>query len=202
MIRFFDILFSAIGIMVFLPIFIVIYLFIVLESKGGGFYRQNRVGKNSIDFKLYKFRTMSVGADKSGLLTIGGNDARVTKIGYFLRRFKLDELPQLLNVLKGDMSLVGPRPEVRKYVELYTPEQQMVLSVRPGITDYASIEYVDENRILGLSSDPERAYIEKVMPEKIKLNMKYIRNRTVKEYFRVIFLTIRVIFGKKEIVMD
>ncbi len=194
MIRFFDILFSAIGIILLLPIFIIVYIFIIIESRGGGFYLQDRVGRNGIDFKLYKFRTMSKGADKKGLLTVGGNDARITKTGSFLRRFKIDELPQLFNVLKGDMSLVGPRPEVRKYVDLYNTEQQIILAVRPGITDYASIEYVDENRILGLAENPEKAYIQEIMPAKIKLNMKFIENRSIVEYFRVIFLTVKAIF--------
>lgn len=197
MIRFFDILFSTLGIIVLLPIFIITYLLIILESKGGGFYLQNRVGKNGIDFELYKFRTMSVGADKKGLLTVGGSDARITRTGLYLRRFKIDELPQLFNVLKGDMTLVGPRPEVRKYVDLYTPEQRIILSVRPGITDYASIEYVDENRILGLAENPELAYINEILPEKIKLNLKFIQNRSIKEYFKVIFLTSKAIFQTK-----
>lgn len=197
MIRFLDMLFSAIGIILLLPLFVLVYLLIVLESKGGGFYLQNRVGKDGVDFKLFKFRTMRVGSDKKGLLTIGGNDGRITKVGLLLRRFKIDELPQLFNVLKGDMSMVGPRPEVRKYVDLYTPKQQIILSVRPGITDYASIVYVDENRILGLAADPEKAYIEEIMPEKIKLNMKFIQNRSIKEYVYVIFLTIKSIFISK-----
>ena len=130
-----------------------------------------------------------VGADKKGLITVGGRDPRMTRTGYLIRKYKLDELPQLFNVLKGDMSLVGPRPEVRKYVDLYTDEQKKLLSVRPGITDYASIEYVDENMILGEASDPDRAYIEQIMPDKIRYNMKYICNRSVKEYFKIIFLT-------------
>ena len=194
MIRFFDILFSVVGILILLLLFAFIYILIILESKGGGFYLQNRVGKNGIDFKLFKFRTMRAGSDKEGLLTVGNRDFRITKTGMFLRRFKLDELPQLFNVLKGDMSLVGPRPEVRKYVELYTPDQRGILSVRPGITDYASIVYVDEDRILGLADDPEKSYISEIMPEKIRLNMKYIQDRSIKEYFCVILLTIKVIF--------
>ena len=132
---------------------------------------------------------MRVGADKKGLITVGGRDPRITYSGYFIRKYKIDELPQLLNVLKGDMSIVGPRPEVRKYVDLYTDEQRLVLSIKPGITDYASIEYIDENEILGKSSDPEKTYIEDIMPEKIKYNMKYINNKTLFEYFKIIFLT-------------
>ena len=135
-------------------------------------------------------RSMRIGADKQGLITVGGRDPRITRIGYFIRKYKLDELPQLFNVLKGDMSLVGPRPEVRKYVELYTEEQRRVLSVRPGITDYASIEYVDENTILGQAEDADKAYVEQILPDKICYNMKYIEHRSVKEYFNIIFLTI------------
>lgn len=132
---------------------------------------------------------MRTGADKHGLITVGGRDPRITSTGYFIRKYKLDELPQLFNVLKGDMSLVGPRPEVRRYVNLYTDEQRKVLSVRPGITDYASIEYVDENTILGQAEDADKAYIELIMPDKIKYNMIYINNRSVKEYFKIIVLT-------------
>lgn len=190
MIRLLDILFSFIGIVILSPVFLILYIAIRLESKGGGFYKQIRVGKDSKDFGLYKFRSMRVGADKKGLITVGGRDPRITKVGYFIRKYKLDELPQLFNVLTGDMSLVGPRPEVRKYVELYTDEQKKVLSVCPGITDYASIEYVDENEILGKADDPDKAYIEQIMPDKIRYNMKYINNQSVKEYFKVIFLTI------------
>ena len=190
MIRFFDILFSFIGLIILSPLFVVVYICVVLSSRGGGFYVQSRVGKNGGDFNLYKFRSMRIGADRSGLITVGKRDSRVTRIGYFIRKFKLDELPQLLNVLKGDMSFVGPRPEVRKYVNMYTPEQRKVLSVRPGITDYASIEYIDENAILGSASDPDKAYIEQIMPDKIKYNMKYINHQTIGEYFKVIFLTL------------
>lgn len=149
-----------------------------------------RVGRNGKDFYVYKFRSMRVGSDKQGLITVGGRDPRITRIGYFIRKYKLDELPQLFNVLKGDMSLVGPRPEVRKYVDLYTDEQRKVLSVRPGITDYASIEYVDENMILGQAEDADKAYVEQIMPDKIRYNMKYIEHRSVTEYFKIIFLTI------------
>jgi lipopolysaccharide/colanic/teichoic acid biosynthesis glycosyltransferase len=189
MIRLFDIVFSIIGIILLLPLFLIIYLLIIVESKGGGFYIQSRVGKDGVDFKLLKFRSMSSGSDKKGLITVGGNDPRITKVGFFIRRYKLDELPQLFNVLIGDMSLVGPRPEVRKYVNLYSKEQLKVLNIRPGITDYASIEYVDENIILGRAKDPKSAYIEGILPDKIRLNMKYIENQNLKEYFHIIFLT-------------
>lgn len=190
MIRFLDIVFSIVGLLVLFPFFFLIYVLICLESKGGGFYSQMRVGKNGREFKLYKFRSMRVGADKQGLITVGGRDPRVTRMGYVIRKYKLDELPQLLNVLKGDMSLVGPRPEVRKYVDMYTEEQWKVLSVRPGVTDYASIEYVDENSILGDAADPDKAYVEQIMPDKIQYNMKYINKCSVGEYFKIICLTI------------
>ena len=190
MIRFFDFILSLVGLVVLAPIFIVLVIWIKIDSKGPVFYKQVRVGQNGIDFGLFKFRSMVVGADKKGLITVGGRDPRITRSGYFIRKYKLDELPQLINVLLGDMSLVGPRPEVRKYVDLYTDEQQKVLSVKPGITDYASIEYMDENEVLGKSSDPEKTYIEEIMPEKIKYNMKYIQNKNVSEYFKIIFLTL------------
>lgn len=191
MIRFFDIIFSALGLVVLAPVFVAICLKIKLGSKGGCFYIQERIGKDGKPFGLYKFRTMRIGADSEGLLTVGEHDQRITRIGYFLRKTKMDELPQLLNVLKGEMSLVGPRPEVRKYVDLYTEQQRRVLSVRPGITDYASIEYVNENELLSQAEDPERTYIEKVMPAKIQLNMRYLEHYTVVEYFKIIFLTFK-----------
>ena len=190
MIRFFDILFSFLGILFLFPVFLFLYIAIRLESKGGGFYKQRRVGRNGKDFYVYKFRSMRIGSDRQGLITVGGRDPRITRIGYFIRKYKLDELPQLFNVLKGDMSLVGPRPEVRKYVDLYTDEQRKVLSVRPGITDYASIEYVDENTILGQAEDADKVYVEQIMPDKIHYNMKYIEHRSEMEYFKIIFLTI------------
>jgi lipopolysaccharide/colanic/teichoic acid biosynthesis glycosyltransferase len=190
MIRIFDILLSILGIIVLAPVLLLVYFVIVLESKGGGFYLQKRVGLNGVDFKLFKFRSMHIDADKHGLITIGGKDSRITKIGIVIRRFKLDELPQLFNVIKGDMSLVGPRPEVRKYVDLYTSEQLKVLKVRPGITDYASVEYASENELLGAAKDPDKVYVDQIMPDKIRLNMKYIDHQNLKEYFKVIFLTI------------
>ena len=194
MIRLIDIIFSAVGLLLLSPLFLIIYVLIRCESKGGGFYCQQRVGKDGRMFGLYKFRSMRTGSDKKGLITVGGHDSRITRMGYFIRKYKIDELPQLWNVLKGDMSLVGPRPEVKKYVELYTEEQRRVLSVRPGITDYASIEYVDENEILGKADNPDRVYVEEIMPAKIKLNMRYIENRSLKEYFKIIGLTFINIF--------
>ena len=189
MIRFFDFIFSGFGLIVLSPLFLILYFLIRLESKGGGFYAQTRIGKDGVPFKLYKFRSMRTGADKGSLITVGGHDPRITKMGYFIRKYKLDELPQLWNVFIGDMSLVGPRPEVERYTKLYTEEQKKVLTVRPGITDWASIEYVDENVILGQAEDPDKAYIEQIMPDKIKYNMKWINNQGVVEYFKIIFMT-------------
>lgn len=197
MIRFFDLLFSLVGIVLLSPLLIIVYVVIIIESKGGGFYTQQRVGLNGLDFKLYKFRSMAVGSDKKGLITVGGNDARITQIGLFIRKFKIDELPQLFNVLIGDMSLVGPRPEVRKYVDLYTNVQRKVLNVKPGITDYASIEYANENEILGKADDPDKMYIDEIMPAKIELNIKFIENKGLKEYFNIIFLTFYKIVSNK-----
>lgn len=190
MIRFFDIIFSLLGIIILSPFFIIIYVWIRLESPGDGFYVQQRIGRFGQPFGLYKFRSMRIGADRNGELTIG-NDNRITRIGGFLRKYKIDELPQLFNVLKGEMSLVGPRPEVERYVKLYSDVQRQVLNVRPGITDYASIQYADENTILGQAEDPEREYIEHIMPDKIRINMQYINNHTLKEYFKIILLTIQ-----------
>lgn len=188
--RIFDIFFSLFGLIVLSPFLFIIALLIVLGSKGGAFYKQVRVGKGGQDFELFKFRSMRPDSDKEGLLTVGGRDPRVTKIGYFIRKYKIDEFPQLLNVLIGDMSLVGPRPEVRKYVNLYTEEQKKVLSVRPGMTDYASIEYSNENDLLAKSSEPEKTYIEEIMPAKLKLNMKYIAEQGLGTDLRIIFRTI------------
>ena len=196
MIRFFDFVFSLLGIVFLSPLFVVVYILIIIESKGGGFYTQQRVGLNGVEFKLFKFRSMSFDSDKKGLITIGGNDERITNIGLIIRKFKIDELPQLFNVLLGDMSIVGPRPEVRKYVDLYTKDQRKVLNVKPGITDYASIEYANENEILGNANDPDKMYIYEIMPAKIKLNIKYIENKSLKEYFNIIFLTFFKIVSK------
>jgi len=189
MTRFFDILLSVIGLLLFSPLLILIYIIIRCGSRGPGFYKQNRIGKGGVPFRLIKFRTMRIGSNKGRLITVGGRDTRITKVGYYLRKYKLDELPQLWNVLKGDMSLVGPRPEVEKYVRLYTPEQLVVLNIRPGITDYASIAFSNENEILGKAENPERMYIEEIMPQKINYNLKYINNPSLKEYFKIIFLT-------------
>ncbi len=190
LIRLLDIVLSLLGLIFLLPIFLILAVWIKFDSQGSIFFRQIRVGKDGKDFRIYKFRTMIVNAEKMGIITIGERDPRITNSGYFLRKYKLDELPQLINVLKGEMSFVGPRPEVRKYVEMYNQEQLKILTVKPGITDYASIEYINEDEILGKSLDPEKTYIEEIMPQKIKYNMKYINNKTVIEYFKIIFLTI------------
>lgn len=190
LIRLLDIVLSLLGLIFLLPIFLILAVWMKFDSQGSIFFRQIRVGKDGKGFRIYKFRTMIVNAEKMGIITIGERDPRITNSGYFLRKYKLDELPQLINVLKGEMSFVGPRPEVRKYVEMYNQEQLKILTVKPGITDYASIEYINEDEILGKSSDPEKTYIEEIMPQKIKYNMKYINNKTVIEYFKIIFLTI------------
>lgn len=188
--RIFDLVLAAIFLILLAPLFIFIAIRIKLDSKGSVFYKQVRVGLNGKDFGIYKFRTMFVGADKKGLLTVGGNDSRITKPGLFLRKYKLDELPQLINVFFGDMSIVGPRPEVRKYVELYSKEQLEVLSVKPGITDYASIEYSKENEILAKANDPEATYINEIMPAKLALNQKYIREQSFVTDLRIILQTL------------
>ena len=193
--RCFDLFFSILGIILLLPVFLFVALWICIDSWGTVFYRQQRVGRNGIDFTLYKFRTMKVGADKNGLLTVGGRDPRITRSGYLLRKYKLDELPQLFNVLIGDMSLVGPRPEVRRYVNYYTTDQKMVLNVKPGITDYASIEYSEENELLAKAADPEKYYIEEVMPAKLLLNRKYIDEQDMATDMRIIWRTLKKIWS-------
>ena len=193
--RLFDLMITIPMLLLVSPFFLIIALLIKLGSNGPVFYMQTRVGLNSSDFKIFKFRTMHVNADKAGLLTVGGRDPRVTPIGFFLRKYKLDELPQLLNVLFGSMSLVGPRPEVRKYVDLYNAEQQKVLSVKPGITDYASIEYSKENELLAKSNDPERTYIDEIMPAKLLLNQKYIAEKSLTTDMKIIWLTFKKIIS-------
>ncbi len=188
--RGFDIFFSSIGIFFLFPAFLFISLFIVIESRGGIFFSQKRVGRDNRDFFLLKFRTMKTGSEKGSQLTIGSRDPRITNVGYFLRKNKLDELPQLINVFLGDMSFVGPRPEVRKYVDLYTPEQKRILSLKPGITDYSSIFYSDESELLSKAANPEEFYISRVMPEKIKMSLKYLENGGIGADFKIIFLTI------------
>ncbi len=188
--RLFDIVFSLVGFILILPFLIIICLIVIMESRGGIFYRQSRVGKNNMDFKILKIRTMYKDSDKKGLLTVGSRDARITKTGYFLRKYKIDELPQLINILMGQMSFVGPRPEVRKYVELYNAEQMKVLSVRPGLTDLASLIYYNESEYLSTFDDPEQNYIRVVMPHKIALNLEYIRKQNFWQDIRIIFKTL------------
>ena len=192
--RLFDIFFSLFGILILFPFFLIISLLIIVDSKGGIFYLQSRVGKASKDFKLFKFRTMKTDSDKKGLLTVGSKDSRITKIGYYLRKYKIDELPQLINVLNGTMSFVGPRPEVRKYVDLYNEDQLQILNVQPGITDFASLEYFNENDLLAKSDNPEKTYIEEVIPAKITLNKKYIANPSLGTDVSIILKTIKKIF--------
>ena len=191
--RLFDIIFSFIGIIILLPFFLMFAIMIIVSSGFPVFYFQKRVGRDGIDFSLVKFRTMKINSHKKGLLTVGEKDSRITSMGYFLRKYKMDEFPQLFNVLFGDMSLVGPRPEVRKYVEMYNAEQKKVLSVKPGITDYASIEYSNENSILVKSENPERLYINEVMPAKLKLNLKYIKEQNFFTDLKIIFKTMEKI---------
>ena len=197
LIRFFDLCFSVTGLLLLSPLLLAIAVAVRADSRGPVFYRQLRVGRHGKDFTLYKFRTMRPGADRAGLLTVGDGDARITRPGRFLRRSKLDELPQLLNVLGGSMSLVGPRPEVRKYVDQYNEEQRRVLSARSGITDAASIAYRDENAILGRAADPERTYIEEVMPAKLRLSMPYALRPTVGRYFTLVLQTAWLLAGRK-----
>lgn len=193
--RIFDVLFSILGLIILFPVFIVTGILIKLEKDGGPvFFNQKRVGKADKDFTLHKFRTMRVNTEKEGYLTVGNKDRRITAAGDFLRRYKIDELPQLFNVLKGDMSFVGPRPEVRKYVMQYNKEQLKVLEVRPGITDVASIAYRNENEILAKAEKPEEFYIKEIMPEKIKLNLEYIKDRSFFKDVKVIMKTLGVIF--------
>ena len=190
--RIFDITLSLFGLIILLPFMLIIAILIKLDSKGPVFFKQIRVTKNGREFKIFKYRTMRVGSDKYSQITVGKDD-RITKIGSFLRKYKLDEIPQLINVLIGDMSLVGPRPEVPKYVALYTDEQKEILKVRAGITDYASIEFSNENDLLASEEDPEKAYIKKVMPKKIELNKKYISEISMLTDIKIILLTIKKI---------
>lgn len=193
--RIFDIFFALAGLLVLLPLFFVIGSIIILDSRGGVFFIQKRVGQYNKDFNLIKFRTMRLGSDKKGLITIGNNDSRITTFGLFLRKFKIDEFPQLLNVIYGDMSLVGPRPEVRKYVNLYSRKHLQVLNAKPGITDYASIEFRNENELLAKVESPNEFYINEILPKKLELNLYYIENMSIIGDIRIIISTIKnVIF--------
>jgi|TARA_B100001063_G_scaffold188701_1_gene179064 lipopolysaccharide/colanic/teichoic acid biosynthesis glycosyltransferase len=188
--RAFDFLFSLFILVLFFPIGFVISILILFSSPGGIFYMQERIGRQGLPFKLYKFRSMRIDADQSGKLTVGMKDPRITQVGIFIRKYKLDEFPQFINVLRGEMSIVGPRPEVREFVALYTDTQKKVLEVKPGITDYASIEYFNENELLAASDDPKKTYIEDIMPDKLKINQKYLANPTLSHDLKIIFKTI------------
>ena len=195
--RLFDIIASGCGLLVLSPIFLIMVIWIKLDSKGPVFYRQVRVGRHNKDFRIFKFRSMRVGADKGSLVTIGGRDPRITRSGYFIRKYKLDEFPQLINVFKGEMSLVGPRPEVRYYVNYWTPEQMYVLDVRPGITDPASIKFRNENELMEKAEDPEDYYINVIMQEKIKLYLEYVQNVSFWYDIKLIFQTFKVIITER-----
>ena len=195
--RVFDVIASGLGLIVLSPLFLILAIWIKLDSKGSVFYKQERVGRYNKDFRIFKFRSMRVGADKGSLVTIGGRDPRVTKSGYWIRKFKLDELPQLINVFIGDMSLVGPRPEVRHYVDYWTSEQMHVLDVRPGITDPASIKFRNENELMEKAEDPEKYYIEVIMQEKIKLYLEYVEKHNFFYDIGLIFKTFWVIVKER-----
>ena len=193
--RLFDILLSGIGLLIISPLFLIVAIWIKLDSPGPIFYRQVRVGRYNKDFRIFKFRSMRIGSDKGSLVTIGGRDPRITRSGYFIRKFKIDELPQLINVLVGDMSLVGPRPEVRHYVNYWTEEQMHVLDVRPGITDPASIKFRNENELLAQAEDPEKYYIEVIMQEKIKLYLDYVKKNSLCYDIKLIFHKTPINYG-------
>ena len=192
--RLFDIVSSGIGLLCLAPVFVVIAIWIKLDSRGPVFYRQTRVGRYGRDFRIFKFRSMRVGSDKGRQITVGERDPRITRSGYFIRRYKIDELPQLINVFLGDMSIVGPRPEVRKYVDLYSEEQRKVFQVRPGITDLASIKYRNENELLSQVDDPDTYYIDVIMPDKLTINLEYIRHQSFMGDIKIIFNTLFKIF--------
>ena len=194
--RLFDIFFSILGLVVLSPLFLVVAVWIKLDSRGPVFYRQVRVGRHNRDFRIFKFRSMRVGSDKGSLVTIGGRDPRITRSGYIIRKLKLDELPQLINVLKGDMSFVGPRPEVRHYVDYWTEEQMVVLSVRPGITDPASIKFRNENELMATAENPEEYYINVIMQEKLKLYIEYVNHHSLLTDIGLIFKTLWVVIAK------
>jgi len=191
--RLFDFFATLIALILLSAVFLIIALLIVFTSRGGVFYCQERIGKNQRKFMLYKFRSMRINADKEGLLTVGGRDKRTTSIGYYLRKYKLDELPQLLNILKNDMSIVGPRPEVEKYVKFYTAEQLQVLNVKPGLTDLASLAYIDENEILAHADDPEKVYVQEILPKKLGLNLQYIQQQSICFDLKIIYRTLKKI---------
>ncbi|MBN2373809.1 sugar transferase [bacterium] len=195
--RLFDIVFSLIGLLLTFPIFLFLAIWIKIDSPGPVFYRGVRVGRHGRLFRIFKFRTMVLNAEKIGGPSTADDDPRITRVGRFIRRFKFDELPQFINVFFGDMSFVGPRPEVQHYVDMYTEEEKAILNVRPGITDWASIWNPDEGAILAGSPDPEKTYMEEIRPQKLKLQLKYARERTFWTDIKIIFVTLWVIvFGK------
>lgn len=194
--RLFDIFASGLGLLFLSPLFLVLAIWIKLDSAGPVFYRQVRVGRGNKDFRIFKFRSMRVGADKQGLITVGGHDPRITRSGYFIRKYKLDEFPQLINVFIGDMSLVGPRPEVRKYVDMYTPAQMHVLDVRPGVTSLASIRYRNENELLDKAEDPDQFYIDVIMQDKLAIDLEYVQDASFLYDIKLIFRTFWEIISK------
>lgn len=196
--RTFDVLSSTVGLIVLSPLFLIVSIWIKMDSRGPVFYRQDRVGKGNKDFKIIKFRSMHMDADKKGVLTVGEKDPRVTRSGYLIRKFKIDEFPQLINVLKGEMSIVGPRPETRKYINHYTDDQLRVLCVRPGITDWASIKYRNENDLLAKSNNPEQTYINRILQDKIRYKLEYVDNQSFFTDLKIIFLTFWVILKRRK----
>ena len=195
--RLFDIVASGLGLLCLSPLLLVVAIWIKLDSPGPVFFRQVRVGRYNKDFRIFKFRSMRVGSDKGSQITVGGHDSRITRSGYFIRKTKIDELPQLINVFIGDMSLVGPRPEVRHYVDMWTPEQLHVLDVRPGITDPASIRYRNENELLEKAEDPEKYYVEVIMQDKIKLYLEYVEKHSFLYDIKFIFQTFYTIVKER-----
>lgn len=189
--RLFDIFWALAGLMIAMPFFIFTAIIIFVEDRHSPFFRQVRVGKDGKEFMLLKFRSMRIGSESGSQITVGGKDPRITRIGYFLRKYKLDELPQFFNILAGEMSFVGPRPEVPRYVDLYTIEQLRVLSVRPGLTDLASLEFIDENILLGNAKDAEATYINEVLPKKLMLQIQYVDHQSLWGDVIIIFRTIQ-----------
>jgi lipopolysaccharide/colanic/teichoic acid biosynthesis glycosyltransferase len=188
--RCFDIVFSLICLMLLTPLLLLISFIIIIDSKGPVFFIQGRVGKNNQDFNIYKFRTMRIQSESKGLLTLGNHDSRITQVGYFLRRYKIDEFPQLLNILKGDMSFVGPRPELRYYVNFYSEDDLRIFEVRPGITGLASLKYRNEVELLKAAENPEEFFIKTIIPDKLKYNKAYIKQRHFFFDLKLIFITI------------
>lgn len=196
--RLFDFTTSLVGLILFSPVLLTVAALIKIEDGGTIFYRGVRVGRNGKSFRIFKFRTMVVNAEKIGGPSTADDDPRITKTGRFIRKFKLDELPQLINVLIGDMSLVGPRPEVQHYVDMFTEEEKTILTVRPGITDWASIWNPDEGAILAGSPDPEKTYMEKIRPTKLRLQLKYVRERSFLIDLKIMFETVWTVVGRKK----